>query len=72
LVIAPSRRLLTGRVLGRDQPDVLHQLLGASEALEVADLGAQPAGGQRVNPAQAAQPGDLEPSRRERNARALL
>ena len=48
--------LLPGRVLARDQPDVAHQLLGAGEALEVADLRAQPDRGQRVDAAQAAQP----------------
>src|SRR5439155_16227233 len=51
--------LLAAGVLRRDEPDVVHQLLGAREALEVADLRAQPGGGERVDPAQAAQPPDL-------------
>jgi hypothetical protein len=46
------------------EPDVVHQLLGAREALEVADLGAQPDRGQRVDPAQAAQPPDIGRPRR--------
>ena len=58
LVIAPWRRLLAGAVLGRDEAEVAHQLPGAREALEVADLGAQPDRRERVDAAQAAQPGD--------------
>jgi hypothetical protein len=50
-MIAPS----AGGALGRDQADVAHQSLGAREALEIADLGAQPSGGQRVDSAQATQ-----------------
>src|SRR6202008_396936 len=55
----PEPALLTGRVLGRDEPDVVHQLLGLGEPLEVADLRAQADGGERVNTAQAPQPPDL-------------
>ena len=55
----PEPALLPGRVLAWDQPDVAHQLLGAGEPLEVADLGAQPDRGQRVDAAQAPQPADL-------------
>jgi SAM-dependent methyltransferase len=61
--------LLPGRCLGRDQTDVAHQLLGAGEPLEVADLGAQPDRCQRVNPAQAPQPADLHDPRRARQHR---
>jgi hypothetical protein len=46
--------LLAGRRFRGDQPDVAHQLLGAREALEVTDLGAQPDGAERVDAAQAA------------------
>ena len=49
---------LTGAVLRGHQPDVAHQLPGALKPREVADLGAQPGGGERVDPAQAAQPRD--------------
>jgi hypothetical protein len=56
--------LLAGRVLARDEPDVAHQLLGAGEPLEVADLGAQPDSGERVDAAQAPQAPDLHRSRR--------
>src|SRR5207247_8305718 len=55
----PEAAAFAGGVLRRDQPDVAHQLPWAGEALEVADLCAQPGGGQRVDPAQAAQPPDL-------------
>src|SRR5439155_16640199 len=37
----PEAALLAGRVLRRDQPDVAQQRLGAGEAFEVTDLGAQ-------------------------------
>ena len=51
--------LLAGARLRRDEPDVAHELPGAGEPLEIADLGAQPDRGQRVDPAQAPQPSDL-------------
>jgi hypothetical protein len=50
--------LLAGGVLGGHEADEGRELLGASEAGEVADLGRDPERAQRVDPAQAAQPGD--------------
>src|SRR2546422_346667 len=47
--------LLAGGMLGRDEPDEGHQLLGALEAAEVAELGDKRERGQRVDAAQAAQ-----------------
>jgi hypothetical protein len=50
---------LPGAAFGGDEPQVAHQLAGALEAGEVADLGAQPDRRQRVDAAQAAQPRHL-------------
>ena len=50
--------LLTAGVLRRGQAEVAHQLPGLGEPLKLADLGAQSDRGERVDPAQAAQPGD--------------
>src|SRR5919198_5148965 len=44
--------------LGRDDPEEPRQQLWPPEASEVADLGAQPGGRERVDPSKAAQPGD--------------
>jgi hypothetical protein len=49
---------LAGAALRRHEPDVAHQLPGPLEPAEVADLGRQADRGQRVDPAQAPQPGD--------------
>src|SRR5205823_5967507 len=49
---------LAGGVLGRYEPDERHQLLCAAEAAEVPDLRDERERGQRVDPAQAAQPRD--------------
>ena len=54
-MIEPWPALAVGGVLGRHDPQKPRQLLGP-EALPVADLGAQPGGRQRVDPAKAAQP----------------
>jgi hypothetical protein len=59
--------LLAGAVFGGDEPEVVHQLRGALEAGEVADLGAQSDRGERVDAAQAAQPRDRLGPRRERD-----
>ena len=45
-------------VLRGHQPDEGHELLGAAETAEVADLGDERERGQGLDPAQAAQPGD--------------
>src|SRR5207245_3317178 len=58
--------LLAGGALRGHQADEGHELLGAAEAAEVADLGYQRERGQRVDAAQAAQPRD------ERAPRLLL
>ena len=50
--------LRAGGVLGGDDPEVGGELVGMIEALPFADLGAQPERGQRVDPAQASEPGD--------------
>lgn len=50
--------LLARRVLGGNDPEVGGQAVGVIEALELADLGADPQGRQRADPAQASQPGD--------------
>ena len=63
-MIAPSRRCWPVVDLAGHQPEVAHQLLGALEALEVADLGAQTGGAERGDPAQAAQPAGLQRPRR--------
>ena len=61
---------LAARVLGGHEPEVAHQLPARCEAGEVADLGAQPDRGERVDPAQAAQPGDgLRPTASRARAR---
>jgi hypothetical protein len=64
LVIAPWRRVSPELFSAGHQAEVAHQPPGAIEALEVADLGAQPDRRERVDPAQAAQPRDrLRPRR---------
>ena len=50
--------LVAGGVLRGDDPEVGGQLVGVIEAVKVADLGAQAERGERVDPAQAPQPGD--------------
>ena len=47
-----------GGVLARDDAEEAGQAGGALEAIEAADLGSNPAGRQRVEPAEAAQPRD--------------
>ena len=54
----PAAGALPGGVLGGDDPQVGGELGGMGEALEVADLGAEPERAQGVDPAQAAKPGD--------------
>jgi hypothetical protein len=49
---------LAAGVLGWGQAEVAHQLPGLGEPLELGDLGAEPDRRERVDPAQAAQPGD--------------
>jgi hypothetical protein len=49
---------LAAGVLGGDDPEVGGQAVGVLEAIERADLGAQPERGERVDPAQAPQPRD--------------
>jgi hypothetical protein len=44
--------------LARDDPEKAREAVGVLEAIEAADLGGDAAGGQRVDPAEAAQPGD--------------
>src|SRR4029079_6876525 len=56
--------LVGGVVLGGHEAEVGAQRVGVREAREVADLGAQPDRRQRVDPAQAAQPGDRRGPRR--------
>jgi hypothetical protein len=56
---------LSGAVLGRDQPEVAHQLGGSLESGEVAHLGGEAYGVERVDPALAAQPRDGVRERRE-------
>ncbi len=57
--------LLVGGPLGRDQAEEGGELAGMAEVLEVADLGAEPGRGQRVDAPKAAQtPDRLRPSRR--------
>src|SRR5207245_7069619 len=53
--------VLAGGMLGRDEPDERHQLLGACEAAEVTDLGDERKRGQRVDAAQTTQPSDELP-----------
>lgn len=56
--------LLVAAVLARHDTEEAHQLRRPRESLPVADLGAQPDRGERVDPAQAAQPADgLRPRR---------
>jgi len=62
----PEPALLTGGVVARDDPDIRGELVGMIESLPLADLGAQPERGERVDPAQAAQPGDGVRARRAR------
>jgi hypothetical protein len=50
---------LAGAVLGGHPPDIAHQLLGVLEPREVLNLGAQSDRGQRVDPTQAPQLGDV-------------
>ena len=57
-MILPWRRVSPELLSDGHQPEVAHQLPGPVEAGEVADLGGQPDRGERVDPAQAAQPGD--------------
>jgi len=59
----PEPALLTAGALARDDPEVGRQLVGMIEAFPFADLRAQSQGGQRVNPAQAPQPGDRPSAR---------
>ena len=60
----PEPALAAGGVLGRDDPEVGGELVGMIEALPLADLRAQPERGERVDPAQAPQPGDRVRARR--------
>ncbi len=71
-MIAPSRRCWPVVLSHGHQADVAHQLLGAGEALEVGDLCAQPDRRERVDPAQAAQPADLQRPRRAGQQRGDL
>ena len=64
--------LLAGAVLGGDEPEVVHQLRGVLETGEVADLGAQPDRGERVDAAQAAQLRDRLGPGRERDELAII
>jgi len=57
LVIEPAGAL-AGRVLGRDEPDVAHELLGGLEAPEVARLDGEGECRQRLDATPAAQAGD--------------
>ena len=71
-MIDPSRRCCAGGVLGGDDPEVGRELVGMIETLPLADLGAQPHRGQRVDPAQAPEPGDRVRARRaDRELREL-
>jgi hypothetical protein len=54
----PLPSLLSGAALAGHEPDEAHERLGRLETGEVADLHHDPERGQRVDPAQAAQPGD--------------
>ena len=58
--------LLARAVFGADEPEVVRQLRGVLEAGEVADLGAEPDRGERVDATEAAQPCDRLGPRGER------
>ena len=69
----PLAALLAAGVFGGDDPDVGGELVGVVEAVKLADLGAQPERGERVDPAQAPQPADCAGERRVgRERRELL
>ena len=68
----PAPAALAGGVLGRHDAEIAHDLRRVPEAVEVADLRAQPGGGQRVDPAQTHQPpGGLRPRRLGQRPRDL-
>ena len=63
----PQPALRAAGVLRGDDPEVGGELVGMIEALPLADLGAQPERGERVDPAQAPQPrGRVRTRRAER------
>ena len=71
LVIDPCRRCSPEERSGH-QADEGDELLGGLEATEVADLGDERERGQRVDAAQAAQPGDERPPRLHVGVEGLL